>query len=244
MNTGVNEGVNGTSEVPEVQTRSLIHSQESEGVQLNRTLLEVGVFALSSTKRDQAAQLLQRVGCTVAELIALRDYLAEGADGDQGMVRRCLAALVADEVKLRDALAGLRVYLRAQAPKSKPVDQGPPHVPNLPLGATGCRCTHCEGYRSRMPQAEPWDHDEQSMKVKAMIDGDRKSIAWVAELLAVHESTVESMLARGRVLLQRRDPPAPRLLKTKGKPAVEETPEERKARVREFVRARSKAVTP
>ena len=209
-------------------------------VQLASTLVALGVFCLSTAKRTEIASRLAALGVQPAQLEQLDAYIRE-SEPNAGQARRYLAAIIGDEAKLRDALDGLRAHLTARAPTKR---EGPPHVPNLPLGATGCRCAHCEGYRSRMPQAQPWDHDEQSMKVKAMIDGDRKSIAWVAELLAVHESTVESMLARGRVLLQRRDPPAPRLLKTKGKPAVEETPEQLKARVREFVRAQSKAVTP
>lgn len=206
-------------------------------VQLASTLVALGVFCLSTAKRLEVASRLGVLGIRSEQLAELDAYIRE-SEPDAGKSRRYLAALLGDDVKLADALQGIRAFAAARSAKP---DSGPSHVPNLPLGATGCRCRACADYRSRLPQAEPWDHDEQCMRVKALVDGDRKPIAWVADLLAVHESTVESMLARGRVLLQRREPIAPRLKKG-AKPVKDETPEQLKARVREALRA--KAVAP
>lgn len=164
-------------------------------VQLASTLLALGVFCLSTAKRLEVAARLQSLTVGNQQLLDLDSYIRE-SEPDVGKSRRYLAALLGDDAKLRDALGGLAAYLRK---KPKAADAGPPHVPNLPLGATGCRCRHCEAFRAASPTSEPvWSHDEMCVRAKCLHDGDRWSLPRIAQFLGVSESTAQVMVERGR----------------------------------------------
>lgn len=206
----VSECVSVSSSEEENQNHSVIHSVGDGCVLLDRALCELGVFALSPPRRASAASTLAKVGCAVADLLALNGYLLSGADGDTAKARRFLAALVVDEAKLREALSGLRVYMQARPAGSEREDEGPSHVPNMPRGYAGCDCKGCVGFRGTVSATEakkaaaeePWDHDRQCRVAWCRVHGDRVPVAAVAREMGVSEATLGAMLDRGRVLSQ------------------------------------------
>ncbi len=188
---GLNEGVND----------SFAHSfQNGEGV--DSVLLSHGVFALSPAKRKQVDESATQLQVGWEEL---RDLLAHIRDGEpnEGTARRYMAAIVSDPIRFRDAIDGLRAFKRAQDSlrrATKPVDVGPPHMVNLPLGVSSCPCVACVQARAKQPPPEPWDHDRQCRIAHCLVVSDKRSRTEVAELLGVSETTLGVMLDRGRTL--------------------------------------------
>lgn len=192
LSRGMNEGVNHGS--------ALYQNQNGEGV--DSVLLAFGVFALSPAKRAQVVESAALVTCSAAEMRALFDYIAEG-EKDEGTARRYMAAIVGDDVRLRDAVEGLRAFLRAREAMRKVTqieDKGPKHMANLPLGSTTCPCRACADARAAKTEAEPWDHDRMCRVAWCRVQGDRQPAAVVARDLGVSETTLGVMLERGRTL--------------------------------------------
>lgn len=175
-------------------SHSLTHYQSAEGV--GTVLLALGVFSLSSPRRTALATEIEAASITGQQLRDLESYIHEG-EPDAGKARRFLTAIVCDLAKLRDAVDGLAKF---RALNSRPAkDNGPAHMVNMPIGTPSCLCHTCREHRAGLA-AEPWDHDRQCRVAYCLHKGDRRTVAEVAALLGVSETTVGVMVERGKVL--------------------------------------------
>lgn len=186
--SGMKEGVNSLSP----------SFQKGDGV--GSVLLAFGVFALSPSRRIEVEERSERLNIADDELHGLLCYVREGEPRD-GTARRYMAAIVSDDVRLRNAVEGFREFRKRQAAAvAKPAAPvGPPHMVNLPMGTSSCPCAACEAARGKVVP-EPWDHDRQCRVAYCLVYGDRKPLQQVAELLGISETTLRVMLDRGRSL--------------------------------------------
>lgn len=196
--SGMNEGTNSL-------VRSFQNGEGVDSVLLDSVLLSFGVFALSPSKRLQVAENARQLLIEAAELHDLLVYIRDG-EPNEGLARRYMAAIVADPIRFRDAVEGLRAFRRAQESMrraTRPADIGPPHMANLPLGSPTCPCVECGRVReAKPPESEPWDHDRQCRVAYCLVRSDRRPLAEVAKTLGVSETTLGVMLDRGRTLSQ------------------------------------------
>lgn len=109
---------------------SYLPTEKREKATLADVLLEVGVFALSRTRREQLAEQLTAERITDADVLALRDYLA-GCVDDAGKAQRTLAAKLMDPAERKHVVEDLRRHLELRlrsglppASAKRPADQG------------------------------------------------------------------------------------------------------------------------
>lgn len=109
-------------------------------------LLEQGVFLLSRARRLQTAARLEAAGVTPAQLARIAAWIAAG-EANEATARRFLAAVVADNAQLRDALAAVDEYDRRQA--AKRAARATTHYPGFPTPYWSCGCDCCCALRMR-----------------------------------------------------------------------------------------------
>jgi hypothetical protein len=109
---------------------SFLPTEKRETANLADVLLEVGVFALSRSRREQLAADLRAEGIADTDVLALRDYLAACVD-DAGKAQRTLAAKLMDATERKHVMEDLRKHLEMRAAKGiapllakRPADQG------------------------------------------------------------------------------------------------------------------------
>ena len=173
--------------------------QNGEGDSLVSTLTEFGVFVLAPARLRATALALSAAEIDAGKVRELAAFIA-GTEDDEGKQRKYLASVLSDVERAKAAIAGLEAHRRARAESTKPVDVGPPHMVNLPLGVSSCPCSACVQARAKQPPPEPWDHDRQCRIAHCLVVSDKRSRTEVAELLGVSETTLGVMLDRGRTL--------------------------------------------
>jgi len=185
------------SVVSERVNHSLIHNQNEDGV--GTVLLALGVFSLSTPRREALASEIASAGITGQQLRGLESYIHEG-EPDAGKARRFLTAIVCDMQKLRDAVDGLAKFRSMnQHSAQEKKDEGPEHIFNMPIGTPSCPCHTCRDHRQALAQ-EPWDHDSKCDLAACLAGGDRWSIERIAKHFEVTETTARAMVDRGNVL--------------------------------------------
>lgn len=167
--------------------------QSGEGNSLASTLLALGVFVLAPARMRATATALSGADITSEQIRDLAAFLAE-TEADVGKQRKYLASILVDVGRTAAALKNLSDH-RAAAAK----DTGPAHMVNMPIGTPSCLCHTCREHRAGLA-SEPWDHDRQCRVAYCLHKGDRRTVAEVAALLGVSETTVGVMVERGKVL--------------------------------------------
>ena len=114
-------------------------------------LLDLGVYALSRSKREALATKLVGLGITGPDLFSVRDYLAENIS-DETVARRTVVARVIDADTLGEAVADLRRRHERLTTQSAP-SRSTEHYWGFPSPHPSCACEGCEG-RRRMGYAE------------------------------------------------------------------------------------------
>lgn len=169
---GKNERTNESGTLgTETGTHSFIHSGGCTD-QLAGTLLQVGVFVLSTPKRLALAQALVEAGVSADDVVGLAEFVAS-CEKDEATARRYLCAMLQDAEKRQDAIANLKAF---RAARGRPKWSLPP-VP--------------EGY---------WDHDQQCRRAWCRVHSDRRTREEVAAEFGVGLLTLEAMLDRGHVI--------------------------------------------
>lgn len=173
--------------------------QNGDDDSIVRTLTECGVFVLAPARLRATAVALAAAGIDAEQVRQLASFIA-GTEDDEGKRRKYLASVLSSAERAKQAVAGLNEHRLAAA--QLPTTSGPTHMVNMPIGTTSCHCVGCVQARAKQPSPEPWDHDRMCRIAKCLVDGDKKSVAYVADLLGVSETTVGLMVPRGRVLSQ------------------------------------------
>ena len=150
---------------------------------MDHVLVRCGIFVLSRSKRMDAETKLTAVGATPEQVGALYAYIRAG-EPDESLARKYMAALLLDDARLRDALDGIGMYMKARE------DSGPAHATNMPLGTPSCRCRSCEGWR-KTHATETNEQDRCRMAIYL-----KRSDRWTDEQLMAEFAVDAEELAR------------------------------------------------
>lgn len=114
-------------------------------------LLDLGVYALSRSKREALADKLVGLGISGDDLLEVRDYLAENIS-DEAVARRTVVARIIDADTLGEAVDDLRRRKERLTTQAAPT-RSTEHYWGFPSPHPSCACEGCEG-RRRMGYAE------------------------------------------------------------------------------------------
>lgn len=162
-------------------------------------LRDLGLFVLSGQARDDAAATCAANGVTLRHVEDLIAFVAEVEDRPKA--RRIVAGMLTDGAKLRRAVADLHAFRAAERKRGVLPDAGGDRA----FGDKPAKVGPLDG-----EDAQVWPHDRMCRIAWCRVHSDRRSVAEVAAELGVSETTLKTMLDRGRVLSQSMIPQNPK----------------------------------
>jgi hypothetical protein len=162
-------------------------------------------------RRKLAGDLLAS-SLTIQDIEMLGDHVAQTADGNRGAI---LAAILQDPDKREQRLQDLRRCAQLRRERARPFGDAPARIGPL-------------------PEEDPaeWARDRQARIAWCRVGADRRPRAEVAAELGVSLRDLDRMVERGRALnVARLEAPRKR---TREEVRLSETPEQVRARVREW----------
>lgn len=154
-------------------------------------LRDLGLFVLSGQAREEAAETCAANGVTLRHVEDLLAFVGEVEDSPKA--RRVVAGMLCDGAKLRRAVADLHAFRAAEKKRGIHPSAGGDRA----FGDKPAKAGPLDG-----EDAQVWSHDRMCRIAWCRVNSDRRPVAEVAQELGVSETTLKTMLDRGKLLSQ------------------------------------------